>query len=105
MIMFVATKKIICIFRASQFHPHATLVQERRDLLAVRLDDALVTEAVQRLDRRRKAAEQEVTQEAARIGETALGETLLEMMERRWNGSFKSIGHYLSKKRSAAGDK
>jgi len=72
---------------------------------AFRLDDALVTEAVQRLDRRRKAAEQEVTQAAARIGETALGESLLDMMERRWNGSFKSIGHYLSKKRSAAGDK
>jgi serine/threonine-protein kinase HipA len=65
------------------------------------LDAAIVTQAVQNLDRRRKAAENAVTDAAKRIGEEALAQSLLDLMERRWNGSYKSIGQFLSKKRSA----
>jgi serine/threonine-protein kinase HipA len=67
------------------------------------LDANVVTEAVGNIDRRRKAAEQAVTDAAKRAGDEALGQRLLELMERRWNGSFKSIGRFLSKKQSAAG--
>lgn len=67
------------------------------------LDAAILTEAVQNLDQRRKAAQKAVTDAARHIGEEKLGLNLLDLMERRWNGSFKSIGQLLSKKRSAAG--
>jgi serine/threonine-protein kinase HipA len=63
----------------------------------------VMTEAVDALDRRRKPAERAVAAAAKRIGEQKLGENLLELMEHRWNGTFKSIGPYLSKKRSGAG--
>ena len=66
------------------------------------LDAEILMEAVRSLDRRRKAAEKAVTDAAKRIGEQALGKSLLDLMERRWNGSFNSIGRYLSKKRSGA---
>jgi serine/threonine-protein kinase HipA len=62
-----------------------------------------LTQAIADLDRRRKPAERAVANAAKRIGEEALGKTLVEFMERRWNGSFKSIGPYLSKKRSGGG--
>jgi serine/threonine-protein kinase HipA len=61
------------------------------------------TEAIDALDRRRNAAEKAVTTAAKRVGEERLGQNLLELMERRWNGTFKSIGRYLSKKRPGAG--
>ena len=61
-------------------------------------------DAVQGLDRRRAAAEKAVAAGAKRIGDAALGDNLLDLMERRWNGSFKSIGRFLSKKRSGAAD-
>jgi serine/threonine-protein kinase HipA len=63
----------------------------------------VLTEAVDALDRRRKTAEKAVMAASKRIGEQQLGDNLLELMERRWNGTFKSIGPYLSKKRSGAG--
>ncbi|MGC2774882.1 MAG: HipA domain-containing protein [Bradyrhizobium sp.] len=66
------------------------------------LDSAVLTEAVEKLDERRKPAEKSVTEAAKRIGEEALGQNLLDLMERRWNGSFSSIGRFLSKKQSAA---
>lgn len=68
------------------------------------LDAALLTETVKALDANRKGAEKVVTEAAKRVGDEALGKNLLEMMERRWNGSFNSIGQFLSKKQSAAGE-
>lgn len=68
------------------------------------LDNAVLTETVEKLDRRRKAAEKAVTDAAERIGEDALGRNLLDLMERRWNGSFSSIGQFSSKKRSDAAE-
>ena len=67
------------------------------------LGEPVLIEAIEHLERRRKAAEKAVLDAAKRIGEEQLGQSLLDLMERRWNGSFKSIGPYLSKKRSAAG--
>lgn len=64
------------------------------------LSTDVLREAGADLDRRRKAADGGVTTAAKRIGEEALGKDLLDLMERRWNGSFKSIGQLLSKKRS-----
>jgi serine/threonine-protein kinase HipA len=69
------------------------------------LDGAVLMEVLGNFDRRRKVAAKAVTDAAKRIGEEALGESLLDLMERRWNGSFKSIGQFLSRKRSAAGGK
>jgi serine/threonine-protein kinase HipA len=67
------------------------------------LDADVVAEAVGSIDRRRAAAEKAVTDAAKRAGDAALGTRLLELMERRWNGSFKSIGRFLSKKQSGGG--
>jgi serine/threonine-protein kinase HipA len=67
------------------------------------LDTAILVEAVQSLDRRRGAAEKALAAAAKRIGQEALGTRLAAFMEKRWNGSFKSIGPFLSKKQSAAG--
>jgi serine/threonine-protein kinase HipA len=64
------------------------------------LSTDVLSEAVADLDRRRKAADGDVATAAKRIGEEALGKDLLDLMERRWNGSFKSIGQFLSKKPS-----
>ena len=63
------------------------------------LDAAVLTEAVENLDARRGAAEKAISDAAKRIGEENLGKNIFELMERRWNGSFASIGPYLSKKR------
>jgi serine/threonine-protein kinase HipA len=68
------------------------------------LDESVLTEAVQNLDKRRRTAEKTVTDAAKRVGDEALGKKLLDLMERRWNGSFSSIGQFLSKKRSVAAD-
>src|SRR6202158_3087389 len=64
------------------------------------LATALITDTVQKLDHSRKAAEKAVTRAAKKAGAAALGESLLDLMEHRWNGSFASIGQFLSKKRS-----
>jgi serine/threonine-protein kinase HipA len=66
------------------------------------LGPMVLTEAIQNLEQRRKAAEKAITDAAQRIGEVKLGQNLIDFMERRWNGSFKSIGQFLSKKQSAA---
>jgi hypothetical protein len=65
------------------------------------LSRRLLTEAIAVLERRRKAAERAAVDAGRRIGQEQLARSLLEFMERRWNGTFKSIGPYLSKKRSA----
>lgn len=64
------------------------------------LNAALINDTIQRLDRRRKAAEMAVRTAAKKAETAALGVSLLELMERRWNGSFASTGQFLSKKQS-----
>jgi serine/threonine-protein kinase HipA len=64
------------------------------------LTASIVRDSVDKLDSRRKAAEKTVTDAAKKIGAENLGKDLLELMEHRWNGSFASIGHFLSKKPS-----
>jgi serine/threonine-protein kinase HipA len=68
---------------------------------AYELDTKVITQAVQDLDRRREVAQKAVMAAAKRIAQVALATDLLDLMERRWNGSFKSIGQFLSKKQSA----
>jgi serine/threonine-protein kinase HipA len=67
------------------------------------LDRTLLTDTFQNLDRRRKPAEKAVTDAAKKIGADELGQSLIELMERRWNGTFASTGPVLSKKRSGDG--
>lgn len=67
------------------------------------LDNHVLTEALAKMDGHRKAAEKAVTEAAKEVDDEALGKRLLELMEKRWNGSFKSIGQFLSKKRSGGG--
>jgi serine/threonine-protein kinase HipA len=63
------------------------------------LDAAILADVVQALEGRREAAKKAVAEAAKRIGQEALGNQLVQFMEKRWNGSFKSIGPFLSKKR------
>jgi serine/threonine-protein kinase HipA len=63
------------------------------------LDTAILMDVVQTLERRREAAKKAVAEAAKRIGQEALGNQLAQFVEKRWNGSFKSIGPFLSKKR------
>jgi serine/threonine-protein kinase HipA len=67
------------------------------------LSEPVLVEAIEALERCRKAAEKAVLAAAKRIGEEQLGQRLLDLMECRWNRTFKSIGPYLSKKRTGAG--
>ena len=71
---------------------------------ACNLDSNVILQTVRRLDGRRKAVEKVVTAEAKKIGAEQLGKDILELMERRWNGSISSIGHYLSTKQSDDGE-
>jgi len=66
------------------------------------LDAALITETIHKLDHNRKATKKAVTEAAKKVGAVALGQSLLDLMEHRWNGSFASIGQFLSKKQSGA---
>jgi serine/threonine-protein kinase HipA len=63
------------------------------------LDAAILVDVGQALERRREAAKKAVAEAAKRIGQEALGNQLAQFVEKRWNGSFKSIGPFLSKKR------
>ncbi len=63
------------------------------------VDSELLSGVLKNLDGQRKAAETAVSKAAKEVGDEALGKRLLEFMEKRWNGSFKSIGPFLSKKR------
>ena len=67
------------------------------------LDDKVLSDTIQKLDGRRKAAEKAILEAARKIDADQLGKTLLDLMERRWNGSFASIGPFLSKKQSGEG--
>jgi serine/threonine-protein kinase HipA len=68
------------------------------------IDAAVLMDAIGNLDRRLKTAEKAVIDAAKRIDEEHLGQRLFDLMERRWNGSFSSIGRFLSKRRSGADD-
>jgi serine/threonine-protein kinase HipA len=63
------------------------------------LDAAILTDVVQTLEGRREPAKKAVAEAAKRIGQEALGKQLVRFVEKRWNGTFKSIGPFLSKKR------
>jgi serine/threonine-protein kinase HipA len=63
------------------------------------LDAAILVDVVETLEGRREAAEKAVAEAAKRIGQETLGKRLAQFVEKRWNGSFKSIGRFLSKKR------
>jgi serine/threonine-protein kinase HipA len=67
---------------------------------AYELGPEILAEAVQNLDRRRIAMQKAVMAAGKRIGQVRLAIDLLDFMERRWNGTFKSIGQFLSKKLS-----
>jgi serine/threonine-protein kinase HipA len=66
------------------------------------LDDPTILDAIDSLGGQRVAAEKRVRTAAAKIGAGGLGDNLLELMEKRWNGTFSSTGHFLSMKHSAA---
>jgi serine/threonine-protein kinase HipA len=68
------------------------------------LDTKTLIDTIEKLDLRRKAAEKAVQAAAEKINAKGLGDDLLNLMERRWNGSFSSIGQFLSKKQSSAGN-
>jgi len=67
------------------------------------LKAGVLLDALAALDRRRSHAAKAVVKAAAKIGAEQLGRNLLEIMERRWNGTFASVGNFLSKKQSGAG--
>jgi serine/threonine-protein kinase HipA len=67
------------------------------------LDDSVLLDSIEKLNNRRKATEKAVIDAARKIDAEALANTLLELMERRWNRSFASTGHFLSKKQSGDG--
>ena len=68
------------------------------------LDRAALGEIVRVLGLKRKTAELAVRRQAGRIEAVALGDNLLAFMEKRWNGTFASIGKLLSKKPSGDDD-
>ncbi|HLI98308.1 MAG TPA: HipA domain-containing protein [Bradyrhizobium sp.] len=69
---------------------------------ACNLSNDVILQTVRRLDNRRKTVENVLAAEAKKISAEQLAKDILELMERRWNGSFSSIGQYLSKTQSDA---
>jgi len=65
------------------------------------LSSAAIIDTIQKLDRNRAAAAKTAAKAADRVGANGLRDRLIELMERRWNGSFASIGQFLSKKQSS----
>lgn len=68
--------------------------------VACGLDHATILETARKLDQRRAAAEKAVATAARKIDASSLGDSLINFMERRWNGTFASIGQFLSTKQS-----
>jgi serine/threonine-protein kinase HipA len=64
------------------------------------LSDEVILQTIRRLENRRRQVEKTLTAEAKKIGAAQLGTDILELMERRWNGSFSLIGPFLSNKQS-----
>lgn len=67
------------------------------------LSDKVLLDAFAALEKRRPYAEKAVMAAAKKIDAELIGKHLLEIMERRWNGTFASAGSFLSKKQSGAG--
>jgi serine/threonine-protein kinase HipA len=67
------------------------------------LSEKVMLEAFAALDKRRAVAAKTVMEAAKKIDAEDIGKNLLELMERRWNGTFASAGNFLSKKQSGAG--
>ena len=59
----------------------------------------ILLETIGQLDRRRRAAEKSIADSAKAAGAEALGQSLIDLMEHRWNGTFALTGQFLSKKR------
>ncbi len=68
------------------------------EAFGLEMDVAL--KAIDEIGARRGEVEKAVLRAGTEVGAEQLGNNLLELMERRWNGSFASTGHYLSKKQS-----
>ncbi len=68
------------------------------------LDTTAVLDVVRKLDLRRGPAEKAIIAAAKRVGADGLGQNLINFMEHRWNGTFASIGQFLSKKQSGSGE-
>jgi len=64
------------------------------------LSNEVIADAVEDLCRRRQALEKAVIAAGRKVDAEQLATDLLELMERRWNGTFASTGRYLSTKRS-----
>ena len=64
-----------------------------------------ILEVIRNLEIRRGPAKKAIVAAAKRVDAEALGQNLLNFMEHRWNGSFGSIGRYLSKRQSGAGER
>ena len=62
------------------------------------LSEQAILMTIADLDKRRASVSKIVQYESKKIGNEALGQKLLDFMERRWNGRFNSIGTLLSKK-------
>jgi len=62
------------------------------------LSAEVIVQTIKDLDARRSDAEKAVIEQAKKIGTDGLGKDLLDLMERRWNGTFSLIGRYLSTK-------
>jgi serine/threonine-protein kinase HipA len=67
------------------------------------LSEKVLLDVFAALDKRRPYAEKAVMLAAKKIDAEQIGKHLLEIMERRWNGTFASAGNFLSKKQSGAG--
>ena len=64
-----------------------------------------ILDIVKRLDARRGPAFKAAKAAADRADARPLGDQLLDFMEHRWNGSFASIGQFLSKKQFDVGER
>jgi serine/threonine-protein kinase HipA len=62
------------------------------------LESGVTLKAIEDLGARRGEAEKAVARAAAQTGAEGLADNILELMERRWNGTFASTGPFLSKK-------
>lgn len=61
------------------------------------LNNASINMAVKQLEKNIEAAKQIISE--AKIGDSILKQQIIDMLGKRWNGTFSLIGQYLSKKR------
>ncbi len=67
------------------------------------LNDKTITNSVEAIGARLEIAKSTIA--ASEIGTSILKNQLIDMMEKRWNGSFTSIGQLLSKRQSKGGNR